>query len=63
MTVAQIKEMIKGMDDNTVVKFVGTKYDRDGYLNDCFVNVNCIVSNKAEMVEDEYGCYQVVDFD
>ena len=63
MTVAQIKEMIKDMNNNDKVKFVGTKYDRDGYPNDCFVDVNYIVTNKAKLVKDEYGCYQVVEFD
>ena len=63
MTVAQIKEMIKNIDDNAMVQFVGAKYNRDGYANDCFADVNYIVSDKAEIVKDEYGYDTVVDFD
>ena len=48
MTVAQIKEMIKNIDDNAMVQFVGARYDRDGYANDCFADINCIVSDKAK---------------
>ena len=63
MTVAQIKEMIKNIDDNAMVQFVGARYDRDCYANDCSADVNYIVSDKAEMVKDEYGYDTVVDFD
>ena len=63
MTVAEIKEMIKNIDDNAMVQFVGVRYDRDGYANDCSADVNCIVSDKAKMVKDEHGCDTVVDFD
>ena len=62
MTVAEIKEMIKNMNDNAI-QFVGARYDRDGYTNDYFVDVNYIVSDKAEMVKDEYDYDTVVDFD
>ena len=55
--------MIKNMNDNVMIQFVGARYDRDGYTNDYFVDVNYIVSDKAEIVKDEYGYDTVVDFD
>ena len=55
--------MIKNMNDNAMIQFVGARYDRDGYTNDYFVDVNYIVSDKAEIVKDEYGYDTVVDFD
>ena len=55
--------MIKNMNDNAMIQFVGARYDRDGYANDYFVDINYIVSDKAEMVKDEYGYDTVVDFD
>lgn len=54
--------MIKNMNDN-VIQFVGTRCDRDGYTNDYFVDANYIVSDKAEIVKDEYGYDTAVDFD
>ena len=55
--------MIKNMNDNAMIQFVGARYDRDSYTNDYFVDVNYIVSDKAEIVKDEYGYDTAVDFD
>ena len=48
MTVAEIKEMIKNMNDNNEVIFTMADRDRDGYPVNTIVNVNNIF-NKAEV--------------
>jgi hypothetical protein len=48
MTVAEIKEMIKNMNDNDEVIFTTIERDRDGHQVNTVVNVNNIF-NKAEV--------------
>lgn len=48
MTVAEIKEMIKNMNDNNEVIFTVADRDRDGHQVNTVVNVNNIF-NKAEV--------------
>ena len=51
------------MNDNVMIQFVGARYNRDGYANDYFVDINYIVSDTAEMVKDEYGSDTVCEFE
>lgn len=48
MTVAEIKEMIKNMNNNDEVVFTMADRDRDGHQVNTIVNVNNIF-NKAEV--------------
>jgi len=52
MTVAEIKEMIKNMDNNDEVFFTTIDRDRNGHQVNTFVNVNNIF-NKAEVTKME----------
>ena len=60
MTKKELLEMLKDVNDNEKITFVGINWDRDGFDYDQRVDVYKVIGGETKTVTEKYGIKRIV---